>query len=224
MFEDGRVFPEKETHFFSENISHEKLQTLCRKYDEYLAYVDAEFGRLYDALERSGQLENTYLILTSDHGQMFERGIHGHVTPVLYEPLIDVPLIIAQPGQSKREDVYGLTSAVDILPTLLYLSGSSIPGWVDGQILPGIGEPAEPQRSVFALEAKDSSLRGALEQGTVAMIQDSYKLIHYFGYPGYEDVYELYDLQADPEELVNLHELMPEIVKEFGVVLENILK
>ena len=64
-------------------------------------------------------LDDTYVIVTSDHGEMFERGIRGHVTPTLYEPVIRVPLLIAKPGQREREDVYAPTSCVDLLPTLL---------------------------------------------------------------------------------------------------------
>ena len=50
-------------------------------YDEYILYVDAEFNRLFDQLEHHGILENTMVVLTSDHGELFERNINGHKLP-----------------------------------------------------------------------------------------------------------------------------------------------
>ncbi|MBV5323308.1 sulfatase-like hydrolase/transferase, partial [bacterium] len=105
---------------------------LRQYYDEFILYVDREFGRMFNLLENSGQLENTILVLTSDHGEMFERGIVMHGTDALYEPLIRIPLLIFEPGVKIRTDVYEPTSAVDLLPTLAYLSGHSIPDWTEG--------------------------------------------------------------------------------------------
>jgi arylsulfatase A-like enzyme len=52
-------------------------------------------------------------------GLLFERGIIEHTTPVLYQGIIQIPLLIHGLGQSARQDVYALTSGVDVLPTLL---------------------------------------------------------------------------------------------------------
>jgi arylsulfatase A-like enzyme len=56
------------------------------------------------------------------------------------------------------------------------------------------------------------------------MIQDRYKLIHYLGYPGYENQFELYDLQNDPEEMEDLFEAKPEIAREMRNILEEKIK
>jgi hypothetical protein len=76
------------------------------EYDEYILYVDREFGRFYDYLEKSGLLENTWVVFTSDHGEMFERYISGHLTSTLYQPIVRVPLIIFEPGRKTGADVY----------------------------------------------------------------------------------------------------------------------
>jgi arylsulfatase A-like enzyme len=206
MFNDEIQPLDKPEHFFTQNNSTKTLINERQYYDEYLAYADAEFGRLYDFLIRSGSLENTYLILTSDHGQMFERGIHGHGTPTIYDPIIRVPLILSKPGQTTREDVNTSTSCVDLLPTLLSIVGKQIPEWCEGSILPTFKDSEEiVDRNIYTLEAKSNSKWGSLTIGTAGLLKDKYKLIHYFGYEGYKNVYELYDLDKDPQELVNLY-------------------
>lgn len=203
-FNDAWIQPPKPDHFFSQGLSNENLNHQCRLYDEYIAYADAEFGRLLDALDADGSLANTCLVVTSDHGQLFERGIHGHVNQTLYEPLIHVPLLISLPGQSQRQDIHTPTSCIDLLPTLLLLAGQPIPSWVEGQVLPPFTtEPPDLDRAIFSLEAKNNPKHQPLKTATAAIIQWPYKLIHYRGYPGYHDQDELYNLESDPAELNN---------------------
>jgi arylsulfatase len=205
---DGRWKPvAKPPSVFSQGETNEDLLHHRLEYDETVAYIDAEFGRLYDALEQSGELENTYLVLTSDHGELFERGIWQHTTQVLYEPVIKVPLLIIQPGQTERVDIHTPTSAVDVLPTLLSTTGQPVPDWCEGNILPGFRTESTEHlaHSVYALEAKQASRFGPLMPRTVALMRESYKLIHYFGYEEQPDAYELYDIVNDPEELVDLY-------------------
>ncbi len=204
-FNDGWTPLKKPTHMFSDGSTREYLVEQRQKYDEYLAFADAEFGRLYAQLQRQGALENTYLIVTSDHGEMFERGIFGHDNRTLYEALIHVPLLIAAPGQRQRQDVFSLTSGIDLLPTLLYLVGEPVPPWCEGQVLPPFGGDDAPDRTIFAMEAKENPKLGPLSKATVALLRGNYKLVHYFGYKEHPDAYELYDLLTDPEELDDLY-------------------
>jgi arylsulfatase A-like enzyme len=205
-FKDGWKPVTKKSHFFSQGVPDQLLNRRRREYDEYIAYTDAEFGRLFDFMAQSGLLDNTYVIVTSDHGELFERGIRGHTTQTLYEPLIRIPLLISKPGQGRREDVHTLTSCVDLLPTLLDVTGQPIPDWCEGRILPTFGDQeAGSDRAIFAVEAKSNPKQAPLTKATVAIIKDQYKLIHYFGYDKYESEYELYDLANDPEELEDLY-------------------
>ena len=209
-FRDGWTPASKPNHQLSPGLSPRELANQRRAYDQYLAYTDAEFGRLYDSLEKSGELKNTYLIFTSDHGQSFERGIHGHVTPVLYQPLLNVPLLIASPGQQARKDVYSPTSAVDLLPTLSTLIGEPVPEWAEGEILPTFAERApDPERAIFSVEAKSNPKGAPLEKATISMIKGDHKMIHYYGFPKLVEDVELYNLAADPEENLNLFPLTP---------------
>jgi arylsulfatase A-like enzyme len=206
MFDDNYTSLTKEPHPLSPGHPQEALNRWRTEYDEYIAYVDAEFGRLHSFLSEAGMLDNSYVMVTSDHGQLFERGVHGHVTELLYDPVIHIPLLISRPGQRQGEDVHVPTSTVDLLPTVLHVLGKSVPDWCEGEILPPLGgEPGGDERSVLSVEAKRNPAHRPLSVGTIALIRGRHKLIHYFGYEGYEDEYELYDLTNDPEERENLY-------------------
>lgn len=206
IFEDGWSVPAKPREFFPDRYGEAFLLEQRRLYDEFIAYVDAELGRLLDRLRETDQLDKTYLIVTSDHGQLFERGIHGHLTPTMYEGLIRIPLVIFKPGQKKRTDIFTPTSCVDLLPTLLHLSGQRIPDWCEGEILPGIGAPAPTGRNVFCVDAKSNAKHKPLTQGSVALINENHKLVRYFGQEGIGEAFELFDLQNDPHEQENLYD------------------
>ena len=96
---------------FSTGVNPDVLIQQRRMYDEFIAYVDDEVRRLFDLLEQNGTLDNTIVILTSDHGELFERGIAGHSTNSLNDPILNIPLFIWKPGQTQRVDVFERTSA-----------------------------------------------------------------------------------------------------------------
>ena len=190
------------------------LVEMQRRYDEVIRYVDREFERLMRMLEASGRLEDTWVILTSDHGELFERGILGHGQPVVFDGVIRVPLIIFEPGRSKRLDVHLPTSAVDLLPTLLQITGGQSAPWTEGAVLPPFrGAMSTPERSIFAVNARENSPHRPLSVATTMLAKGRYKLIHYFGYDKLngKELVELYDLEADPDELANLVEQQPKV-------------
>jgi arylsulfatase A-like enzyme len=206
IFDDGWTPPPKPPHFFTERHDDEFLNQKRVYYDEYIAYADAEFGRLFDFIQQTEMLENTYVIFTSDHGEMFERGIWAHTTPTLFEPIIHIPLILSKPGQYHREDVYENTMSVDLLPTLLHMIGKSIPDWCEGSILPTFGgSETRNERSIYSVEAKGNPKFKPLTKATFALVRGHQKLIHYLGYEGFKDEYELFDLENDPQEMLNLY-------------------
>jgi arylsulfatase A-like enzyme len=228
MFDDGWTYPRKPDSVFTEHETYEDIEQNRIWYDEYIANVDFEFGRLLDHLEKTGILEHSYLVVTSDHGELLERGVKGHVTPLLYEPLVRVPLIISSPGQTQGKNIHLPTSSVDLLPTLLHLAGREIPQWAEGKLLPGLGGNEDAERAVYMLEAKSSSAFGKLPSATFALRKGKYKIIMYHGYEVFKnkDVFELYDLENDPEERDDLfgkqpalaEELRKEIIKKFEEV------
>ncbi len=208
LFQDNWTPPTKPIHHFSQQWPQPQLNQYWLEYDRYMAYADAEFGRLYDSLTEMGLLENTYIFVTADHGQLFERGIHGHITQAMYEPVIRIPLLVHKPGQQTRQDVTNrATSATDILPTLRYITGQEPVDWTEGQVLPQFDETSPQKRSkrIFAFEGKANRRDRPLMAGTAVLFNGSYKLIHTFGYqnfqgndPFFRGVNELYNLEARP--------------------------
>ena len=189
-----------------------------RFYDEYIALVDSEFDRLMGMLEESGLRENTWIVLTSDHGEMFERGIMRHSHETLHEPVIKIPLVIFPPGQSERVDIYSRSSAIDVLPTLLHAANKEVPDTLDGMVLPPFGNiETIDQRSVFANHLRGSPQYGPADVGTLNIYKEQYKLMYFFGHeglPGNEPLFELYDLENDPEEMNNLYSSKKSIADE----------
>jgi arylsulfatase A-like enzyme len=204
FWNDNYFPPSKPQHKLSDGQDERKVYIGRLSYDEYVATVDYEFGRFLDALDAAGVLDNSYLMVTSDHGEMFERGDKGHDTPLLYDPVIHSPLIISAPGQRTRRDVDAPVNSVDILPTLLHLAGKPIPDWCEGEILPGFGGQENYERATFSVEAKLNPAFAPFQIATISMRKRQYKLIYYKGYFGGEDWFELYNLEDDLEELANL--------------------
>jgi hypothetical protein len=206
MFWDDNYFPpSKPIHKLSDGYDERKVYIGRLSYDEYVATVDFEFGRFIDGLEAAGVLDNSYLIVTSDHGELLERGDKGHDTPLVYDPVIHSPLLISAPGQRTRTDIHAPVNSVDILPTILHLAGKPIPDWCEGEILPGFGGKESYERSTFSVEAKLNSAFAPLQTATIAMRKGTYKLIYFKGYFGGEDWFELYNHENDLEELNDLY-------------------
>ena len=103
---DGFKPIKKPDHIFSRGRSYEELAHTRRMYDEFCLLADHEFGRIFEKLESTGALENSIVVLTSDHGEMFERGIEKHYHETLHQPVIQVPLMIFTPGQTTRQDIH----------------------------------------------------------------------------------------------------------------------
>lgn len=226
--DDGFKPVKKPNHTFTLYRSKKDLLDDRRWYDEFTLLVDAEFGRMFDHMEKNGILDNTWVIFTSDHGEMFERGIEKHYHPALHQPVIQIPLLIFEPGQRERKDVFAPTSAVDILPTMLHATGQEIPDWIEGNILPPYQTyTPEDEPSVYALEAKDSVKYGDITPASAMIVKGEYKLTYYYGYKQLADrgpLVELYDIQNDPEELEDLTTSHPLIATELLEELKTKIK
>lgn len=201
--EDGYVPVPKPAHPMTSDLGEDFMLSQRTLYDRQIAQVDDEFGKLILRLKEIGILENSYLILTSDHGELFERGFVGHAFQLMYEPVLRIPLIIHAPAQAAREDIFALTSNIDILPTVLSLAGKDSNNDIDGKILPGLGGSIDDERPIFSLVAVDNSAFTPIKKAVISMRKRNYKLITYLGYDEVEQ-FELYDLENDPDELQNL--------------------
>ena len=196
---------DKPQDFFTEGNSYETLAKSRSHYDEFILNVDSEFARLFETLESSGLLENTWVVLTSDHGEMQERGISGHVTPTFYQPIVRIPLMIFEPGQQTSREIHTPTSAIDVMLTLLHVTGHSQPAWAEGSLLPPYApQIQQPEKEVYAVQARNNEPTHPLSEVSIMHVQGNYKLVYYLGYDqlGIEgERSQLFDIKADPEEL-----------------------
>jgi arylsulfatase A-like enzyme len=208
-FNDGWEPVEKPVHPLA--IDHYDKATLNATrllYDQYMASWDAQVSRLFDYLKSSGLLDTSYIIITSDHGELFERGEIGHWTPLIYDPIMHVPLLISSPGQQGRGDIYDFTSSVDVLPTIGYMTGNPKPSWAEGKLLPGYGGTVDPSRSIFTMDAKNNASFSPLTKISLSMTKEHSRLT-YYKYPKSGEIFEFYDLSEDPDELTNLFPVKP---------------
>lgn len=212
---DGWNPPDKPVHPLSEKKTKlEKLHLFCRYYDEFIASWDHEVGRLFQYLNDSGLTKNSYIVVMADHGELFERGDLGHVTRLIYDPVVHVPLMISRPGQTQREDVHTFTSSVDMLPTIAHWTGNPVPDWVEGQLLPKFGGTEDEHRSLFSMDAKLNSSFAPLRNYSISILRDHHRLV-YYSYPKLKyHGYEFYDLDADHYELKDLYPLSPSLARE----------
>jgi arylsulfatase A-like enzyme/Tfp pilus assembly protein PilF len=164
-------------------------------YSGEVAFVDAQLGRLFDALEKSGDLTRTVIIVTGDHGEAFgekEEFRHGFFA---YNDTLHVPLLIFVPGAAPVT-VGENACHVDILPTVCDLLGLPIPPQVQGEsLLPLIaGRPRQKPLIYFESMAPYLNMAAAPLSG---FIRGHLKFID-------QPVKEVYDLAADPAEETNL--------------------
>ena len=225
----ANIFPEIALPFKKRHplaVNHADLDTIRfsrDRYDEFITDLDHEFGLFVDALDGAGILDSSYLFVTSDHGEVFERGELGHGSPLLYDPVIHIPLVVSAPGQRERRDVFTPTSNTDLAPTIAYLtSGASLPN-LDGRILPELGGVADPARGIFSMVAKDNSSYLPIKTGTIALTRGNMKLIHYLGYAKEWADFEMYDLLDDPIEKKDLFPRQPsELVQLKQEILDSL--
>lgn len=223
LFQDGFQPASKPLHPLADTLDEENLLSKRTRYDRYLANVDAEFGKLLDSLQASGVYDNSYIIITSDHGQLFERGDHGHQSPLMYDGVLHIPLIIHAPGQAQQNDIFTPTSNVDVLPTLLSIAGRQIPDGLDGAILPGFGGSLDADRMIFSVDGRQNSTFLPLTMGSVALRMGPHKLIQYLGYPGFDGTCELYNTDVDPDESIDLITVESAIAAEMKALLQGAL-
>jgi choline-sulfatase len=170
--------------------------------------MDLQIGRILAELKTNGYLENTLVIFTSDHGDYLgQYGLFLKHPNIPYDPLAKVPLIIGGAKVVSGTRWNGLTSLVDLLPTIIEMTGAEFPGFTQGVSLTPIlsGTAAHLHRAVFC------------ETNAVKAVRTSdYKYI--YSPQGPTD--ELYYLPEDPDELNNIAGENRAVVEEHRRMLD----
>ncbi len=170
-----------------------------------LTAADEGFGGILNALEEIGQLDNTIIVVTSDHGYFYgEHGLYKE-RRLAYEEIARTPLAVRWPARvAAGSTVEAFTLSIDLAPTLLELAGADIPANMQGRSLVTLLEgrtPADWRRSMLLEYYSDTVWPRLVLMGYQAVRTDRWKYIRYVDL---EDMDELYDLDADPYELHNL--------------------
>ncbi|MGQ0538911.1 MAG: sulfatase [Gemmatimonadaceae bacterium] len=208
----GREPPTRDSG--SRDFTPTEVAGLLDAYDGSIAYLDRQLGALFAALERRGLLENTLVIVTSDHGEEFnEHGQMNHGN-TLYFPSLHVPLIVAGPGVPRGTAVAEPVTLRDVPATVLELIGGagahSLPGtslarhWRSDSL--GTSDPLArsraPDSPVYAEVdyARNLPAYIPVSQGPMkSVVVDGY---HYIS--GSSGAEELFDVRRDPWERNNL--------------------
>jgi len=178
-----------------EPLEPDLLREYRRHFAAMVTGVDFAIGRLVAALKKNGEFDDTLLVFSSDHGDLC--GDHGGISkgPSWYDGIMHLPLILHWPdglGTEPRR-VGGFFEMVDLLPTLLGLSGAAVPRAMTGRDVSGAllsGAEVPGREDVLAVYP-----------GSLMLRNEGWK---YLRYRGREGVYEvLYDLFGDPEEKWN---------------------
>ncbi len=197
------------------SFSNDEIVDIRRCYYAMVAEVDALVGRLMDAVYELGIQGNTYIIFTSDHGEMnMEHRLQ--LKNSMYEASARVPLIISGPGAESGAAVEDLCSLIDIYPTLMDIA--NIPAGEDLQgasLMPELTGRKSSGRQDWVLSEYHSNF---LNTGCFMLRKGKWKYIAYAGYEG-----QLFDLESDPEELDNLIQERPDVAGEMDSILISIV-
>lgn len=175
-----------------------------RERAEMLMAVDEGLGTLITTLEELGQLDNTIIVFTSDHGYWYGEHCLDEERRLAYEEAIRIPMLVRYPPAIKP----GTTSeqlvlSIDLAPTLMAMAKEPQPDEFQGMSwLPIFADSVSEWRTSFLVEYySDTVFPRIVNMGYKAVRNERYKYIHYEELSGMD---ELYDLANDPYELKNV--------------------
>ena len=176
------------------SLKPEQLAVMIAGYYGMVSMLDANIGRVLEALEARGLSGETMVIMSSDHGDLL--GDHRMLFkgPVHYDGLLRVPLIVRGGPYEAAQVVDDPVGLVDLAPTMLDAAGLPVPEWMEGRPLDRL-----PREHVVTENDHDAAFKLSVRTLTTSR----YKLTRYVDREG---TGELYDLQEDPGETVNLWE------------------
>lgn len=180
------------------SLTEEQLRDITAVYYGMIAAVDHQVGRLLDALEAKGELDNTIIIFISDHGEWL--GDHGLLLkgPMLYDGLLRVPCLMAGPQIPADKVVTDPVSTLDLRSTLAELCGLDVlPD--NGTSLKSLMDD-KSTRDFALCEWEVDETRSGIAMDLTTIRSDRYRM----SVDLKTNTGELYDMQEDPNEMINL--------------------
>ncbi|MFW6007034.1 MAG: sulfatase-like hydrolase/transferase [Halanaerobiales bacterium] len=197
-------------HFETDYFNEEQTRGLRQGYYGCVTYVDRELGRLIDALEESGQRENTVVIYTSDHGEMLGKfGMWWKCS--LYEDSVRVPLIISGPGFESGKRIKTSVNLLDLQAAIFKALNKNYPQNWWGTPLQNINK--NDKNKVTFAEYHGHGVRSS----AYMLRKGPWKLLYNVDAP-----HQLFNLEEDPEELNNILHNEPKVFKDLKNELYNI--
>lgn len=196
-------------------LPEDKQRTLIHGYHAAVSFMDAQLGRVLDALDQNGLTEKTIIVLWGDHG--WHLGDHGQwCKHTNYEQATRVPLILCAPGVTEPGSRNSnFVETVDIYPTLAELAGLPAPRSLDGvSIIRKANAETKARDHVIHVYPRGPILGRAVRT-------ERYRLVEWKKPGAGEDtaVLELYDYQQDPGETKNFAKDQPAVVAELRALL-----
>jgi arylsulfatase A-like enzyme len=187
-----------DSYIHLDGLSDAEYQRLCASYYAMISHIDHHVGRIVSHLEKTGMLDNTLMLFTSDHGEF--NGDHSLIRKggPLYDSLLRVPTLVRLPGGAHGGTRCNhLTQHEDLAPTILEQLGLEVPKAMEGvSMLPAL-RGQTPVRPYAYLEYKNVSSG----DGAYGVRRGPWKLLHY---PDERD-FVLTNLESDPDEHTNLY-------------------
>jgi len=182
------------------------------EYYGIITHMDHELGRILDALEASGEMDNTLIVFAGDNGLAV--GQHGLVgKQSLYEHSVRVPMIMAGPGVPAGQQRDALCYTIDIYPTVCELLGLEVPGTVEGRsLVPQLNDPSAKGRDVLHL-AYMHLMRGVTDGAhkLIEYVVDGHRRTQFFDLAN--DPWETRDVAADGAYAQVLERLRAEVAR-----------
>lgn len=185
--------------FDQRDPSLENVRKARRSYYAAVSYIDDQVGRIRDKLKELHLLDNTVIIVTSDHGDMLgEKGLWYKMSP--YEQSARVPLIVYGPDHLIPKGRYANpVSLIDLLPTVLELANAEDPALTGLSLLETARRETTGQTKPEDRDVVVEYLAEGTHAPQITLVRGRYK---YVACPG--DPEQLFDLERDPDELTNV--------------------
>lgn len=194
------------------------VRELRNAYDEMTLYADHSAGEFLTWLDQTGRLDGSIVIISSDHGEMFDHGRLAHGGLDLYNGLIRIPLLIHLPGQTKGVRIAYASQEADLLSTVLDLIGAPLPDWSDGTSLKPLLEARKLEnRYIFSMNLEPNRIFEPITKGTVAVMDNEYKFVRYLD----SQREQLYRYRTDSGEEHDLIQSEPEVAARMRKVLRD---
>ena len=195
-------------------FTDDDIRSVRRVYYAMIAETDAMVGELMQCVDDLGLSDSTYFVYCSDHGEM-NMEHRQYLKNSVYESSVRVPLIVAGPGVQHGAVVDDLVSLLDMYPTLMDMAGIPQPDGLSGHSLFPALSGGELERPDWVLSQYHSNFAYT---GIFMLREGPWKYVAYVG-----DAPQLFHLDADPDEMVNLAPSKPEVVRRMDERLRSIV-